>query len=290
MCEALHNPFGFRDESPRQVSEFLSNRAIRPSKALGQNFLADGNVLDKIVEEASVTESSRVVEVGPGLGALTARLLRTGASVIAIEKDPQLQPVLHERFADERNFRLVCADALRVDWNSFFPGEDFSLVSNLPYSVGSRVVVDAATGARPPGTMVLLLQKEVGERFSAPPSSPARGAVSVILQRRYDVKIVRDVAPTCFVPRPDVVSAVVSLRRHERYPLSDRCAATFNALVKAAFLHRRKQLCSSLKAAGPLSKPADFIRAALRSCGASDEARAENLSIEQWLEFAKNWF
>lgn len=282
-------PPDFRDESPRAVSALLRDRGIRPSKALGQNFLADGNVLDRIVEEAGVGPGTGVVEVGPGLGALTARLLRAGARVTAIEKDPALQPLLRDRFAGEPRFSLVCADALAVDLADFFEGGAAHLVSNLPYSVGTRVVLDAATCRTPPERMVLLLQKEVGRRFAAPEGAPDRGSVSVALQRRYDVSLARDVAPSCFVPRPEVVSSVVVLVRHRRSELPPDRAAAFDALVKAAFLHRRKQLASSLRSAGPLSRDSGFVRAALAAADAPETARPEDLSLAQWLAFAEAW-
>ena len=282
-------PPDFRDESPREVSELLRARGIRPSKALGQNFLADGNVLDRIVDEARLAPGAGVVEVGPGLGALTARLLRAGARVTAVEKDPALQPLLEERFAGEPRFSLVRGDALETDLAALFGAGATHLVSNLPYSVGSRVVLDAATCRRPPERMVLLLQKEVGRRFAAREGAPDRGSVSVALQRRYDVSLARDVPASCFVPRPEVVSSVVVLERHGRHPLSPEDSALFDSLVKAAFLHRRKQLASSMRSAGALSRSADFVRSALAAAGAEATARPEDLSLSQWLSLAAAW-
>ena len=279
-------PPDFRDESPRDVSALLRDRGIRPSKALGQNFLADGNVLDRIVDEARIEPGAGVVEVGPGLGALTARLLRAGARVTAIEKDASLQPLLEERFAAESRFSLVRGDALETDLAALFEAGATHLVSNLPYSVGTRVVLDAATCRHPPERMVLLLQKEVGQRFAAREGAPDRGSVSVALQRRYDVSLARDVAPSCFVPRPEVTSSVVVLRRHFRHELPPASAALFDALVKAAFLHRRKQLASSLRSAGPLSRDPGFVREALAAAGLPPTARPEDLSLDAWLRFA----
>ena len=291
MSESLDFSFpeDFRDESPRDVANLLRQRGIRPSKALGQNFLADGNVLDRIVQTALAVPPSGIVEVGPGLGALTARLLRTGASVLSIEKDQSLQPLLRGRFVREERFRLVCGDALEADWAELFGSGRSHLVSNLPYSVGSRVVVDAATCACPPRYMVLLLQKEVAQRFAAPPDCGGRGAVSVILQRRYDVRLVRDVSPSCFVPRPDVVSSVVSLSLHGRHPMERDEAEFFDAFVKTAFLHRRKQLASAFRPAGPFSRPAAFVRDALSGIGLAPESRPENLSVADWIRLAAAW-
>lgn len=278
--------------SPREVGALLRERGIRPSKALGQNFLVDRNVLARIVEAAALPPGAHALEVGAGLGVLTAALLDAGARVTAVEKDASLWPVLEERFAGRPGFALVKGDALELGWDALLGAPDGPrhLVSNLPYSVGSRVVVDAACCAAPPDTMTLLLQKEVGERFAAPAGSPARGAASVWLQRLYDVRAVRDVPPGCFLPRPEVTSVVLSLRRHGRHPLAPAAAATFRALVREAFLHRRKQLASSMRGAGGgLARDPDFVRAALLAAGAPADARAEALSMEQWLALAAAW-
>ena len=278
--------------SPREVGALLRERGIRPSKALGQNFLVDRNVLARIVEAAALPPGARVLEVGAGLGVLTAALLDAGARVTAVEKDESLWPVLEERFGGRDGFSLVKGDALELPWDALLGAPDGPrhLVSNLPYSVGSRVVVDAACCAAPPDTMTLLLQKEVGDRFAAPEGSPARGAASVWLQRLYDVRAVRDVPPGCFLPRPEVTSAVLSLRLHGRHPLDRAAAERFRALVKEAFLHRRKQLASSMRGAGGgLARDPDFVRAALAAAGAPETARAESLSVEQWLALAARW-
>lgn len=277
--------------APGQVSAFLRERGIRPSKALGQNFLADRNVLDCIVREADLPPGAEVVEVGAGLGALTAALLDCGARVTAVEKDPALQAVLEERFGAVPDFSLVRGDALAIDLAPLFaPPRRACLVSNLPYSVGTRVVVDAAACASPPERMVLLLQREVCERFAAPPRSPARGAVSVWLQRLYDVRLARDVPPQCFVPRPEVMSSVVVLRRHRRFPLPPTEAEQFRELVRAGFLHRRKQLRVAMRGAGGLARPADFAEQAFAAAAVPQNARAEELSVEQWLALHDAWF
>lgn len=278
--------------SPREVGALLRERGIRPSKALGQNFLVDRNVLARIVEAAALPPGSHALEVGAGLGVLTAALLGAGARVTAVEKDESLWPVLEERFGGRPGFSLVKGDALALDWDSLLGAPDgpHHLVSNLPYSVGSRVVVDAACCAAPPESMTLLLQKEVGDRFAAAEGSPARGAASVWLQRLYDVRAVRDVPPGCFLPRPEVTSVVLSLRLHGRHPLDPAAAAKFRALVKEAFLHRRKQLASSMRrAGGGLARDAAAVRAALAAAGAPETARPEELSLAQWLALAARW-
>ena len=275
--------------SPREVSALLRERGIRPSKALGQNFLVDRNVLARIVEAAGVGPGTGVLEVGAGLGVLTAALLAAGARVTSVEKDPALQPLLRERFGADPDFELVCGDALALDFAALFAAGRTHLVSNLPYSVGSRVVVEAATCAHPPERMALLLQKEVCQRFAAPEGSAERGAASVWVQRLYDARLVRDVPPSCFVPRPEVTSSVLVLSRHGRFPLAPEEDALLRALSKAAFQHRRKQLAASLRDAGALSRPPDFVRAALAAAGAPETARPGELSVAQWIAFSNQW-
>ena len=275
--------------SPREVSALLRARGIRPSKALGQNFLVDRNVLARIVEAAGVGPGTGVLEVGAGLGVLTAALLAAGVRVTSVEKDPALQPLLRERFGADPRFELVCGDALELDFAALFAAGRTHLVSNLPYSVGSRVVVEAATCAHPPERMALLLQKEVCQRFAAPEGSPERGAASVWVQRLYDARLVRDVPPSCFVPRPEVTSSVLVLSRHGRFPLAPAEDALLRALSRAAFLHRRKQLAASLRDAGALSRPPDFVRAALAAAGAPETARPGELSVAQWIAFSNQW-
>ena len=270
--------------SPRAVAELLRERDIRPDKALGQNFLIDRNVLLRIVEAAELRPGDEVLEIGAGLGALTEALLAAGTRVVAVEKDPALQPVLRDRFPGNPSFSLLCGDALGMDFSPYFaPPRSAKLVSNLPYSVGTRIAVDAALGPAPPVGMTLLLQKEVCRRFAAAPGDPDRGAVSVLLQRLYDVKIARDVPPGCFLPRPEVVSSVVTLRRHARHPLPPAEAARFAAFVKRAFLHRRKQLKSTLRGA----LPEEATLAAFAQAGVPPAARPESLSLANWLALCR---
>jgi len=276
--------------SPREVMALLESGGIRPNKVLGQNFLIDRNILDAIVAAAELSSADVAIEVGPGLGVLTEQLMARCAKVVAIEKDAGLHQILERRWGGDPRLELIHADALDADLASRFAAGATRLVSNLPYSVGVRVVVDAATCEAAPAVMVVLLQKEVAERFVAGPGTSDMGAVSIWLQQRYDIALVKTVKPSCFHPRPEVVSAVVKLVRHERFPLDAAARAALQALTKAAFLHRRKQLAASLRdAPGGLAREAAFTRRALAACGASETARAEELSVEQWIGLSAAW-
>lgn len=276
--------------SPKEVVAILNAHGLRPNKVLGQNFLIDRNILDLIVATAELDPTAKVLEVGAGLGVLTEQLMAHCAHVTAVEKDPGLYKILHERWESDERLTLILGDALEIDLAEILASGTRHLVSNLPYSVGVRVVVDAATCETPPEVMVVLLQKEVGERFAATPGTADMGAVTIWLQQLYDVTLVRNVKPTCFHPRPEVTSVIIKLKRHPRFPLDSAARLKLRKLTKAAFLHRRKQMASLMRDAGDdLARDPAFTRNALVSCGATETARPEELSVAQWISLASRW-
>lgn len=276
--------------SPKAVVELLKSNEITPNKVLGQNFLIDRNILDSIVEVSETGPEYSVLEVGPGLGVLTEQLMLHSKHVTAVEKDSGLYRILSERWGNEENLTLIHGDALEVPLHEIYAAGATRLISNLPYSVGVRVVLDSALCENPPEVMVLLLQKEVCERFAAKPGTADMGIVSVLLQRLYKVTLVRNVKPTCFYPQPDVTSTIVKLKRHNDYPMDQAESKYFTEFVKLAFSHRRKQLASVMKnAPAPYGKSADEIRALLLQVGATETARPEELSIPQWVQLSALW-
>ena len=276
--------------SPKAVVELLKNNEITPNKVLGQNFLIDRNILDSIVEVSETGPEYSVLEVGPGLGVLTEQLMLHSKHVTAVEKDSGLYRILSERWGSEEKLTLIHGDALEVPLHEIYAAGVSRLISNLPYSVGVRVVLDSALCDNPPDVMVLLLQKEVCERFAAKPGTADMGIVSVLLQRLYKVTLVRNVKPTCFYPQPDVTSTIVKLKRHNDYPMDQAESKYFTEFVKLAFSHRRKQLASVMKnVPAPYGKDADAIRSLLVQVGATETARPEELSIPQWVQLANLW-
>ncbi len=274
--------------SPREIRILLESRG--PCRGLGQNFLADRNILAAILEAAQVTSRDHVLEVGPGLGVLTEGLLQQAGRVTAVEKDVGLHAFLAERWAAEPRLTLLRADVLDLDLAELFRNGVTCLVSNLPYAVGTRVVVDAALLDPPPERMTLLVQLEVAERFAAVPRTPARSALSVWLQQVYDVAVLRRIKPACFWPQPEVVSALVGLRRHARHPLAPLARRRLVAITRLAFQQRRKQMAALFRnAAGDCAADVEALRGALVSCGASPQARAEELGLSQWCALVRNW-
>lgn len=278
--------------SPRDVRALLDAAGIRPSRRLGQNFLIDRNALEAIVEAAAPEPGERILEVGPGLGVLTEALLERGCRVLAVEKDPALHALLMERWRDEPRLELRLGDALELDYAALFAPEGGirRLISNLPYSVGTRIVVEAAIQAVPPERMVVLVQKEVADRFAARPGTADMGTAGLWLQQAYDVEIVRAVKPSCFLPAPDVTSSIVRMTRHRRFPLSEPVRARLRALSRIAFQHRRKQMATLYRSApDALAADPEQVRARLAARGLPPGARAEELSVADWCALAEAW-
>ena len=275
--------------APSEIQAILAARGLRPNHSFGQNFLIDRHVLDFIVEAAAPVPGDRVLEVGPGLGALTWELMERGAHVLAVEKDEGLHAILAERWGADPRLELRLGDAMDLDYAAVFaPDACRLLISNLPYSVGTRIVVEAAIQDTPPDRIVVLVQKEVAERFIAKPRTADMGTVSVWLQQVYDVEIVRLVKPTCFWPPPEVTSAIVRLRRHNRLSLTPDARARLRALTRIAFQHRRKQMATLFRnAPDGLAASPDAMRARLAALGLPPTARAEELSVEQWCALAE---
>ena len=269
--------------SRADVKRLLDDNGLRPSRALGQNFVADPNTVRRIVRLAGVVPGARVVEIGAGLGSLTLALAEAGADVLAVEMDARLVPVLRD-VVGGRSVTVVQADALRVDWESLLagsgsgegPGEAWSLVANLPYNVATPLVVGVLESAPRIGSLLVMVQREVGERMAARAGDPAYGAVSVKVAYWATASVVGRVPATVFVPRPRVESVLVRIERRPEPAVSADLVAPDRlfAVVRAGFAHRRKMLRRSL--AG-LVDPEAFVAA-----GVEPEARAEELAVEDW--------
>jgi len=272
------------------VREWCQQQGFHPNRTLGQNFLIDRNILEAIVDAASVSPDSRVLEIGPGLGVVTDELLRRGAHVTAIEKDHRLAAWLTGSFGGNPCLLLITADALDVDLDTLLAARFDAMVSNLPYSVGTRILLDIAMHALAPPSITVTVQLEVAERFAAQAGEDARGQAGVWLQRVYDVDLVRVIKPTCFWPKPEIASALVHLSRHDRHALSPDETARYLALTRHAFMHRRKQLAAALRLAPePLCLETAAVQELLVACGADPRARAEELDVAQWCAMVRMW-
>jgi 16S rRNA (adenine1518-N6/adenine1519-N6)-dimethyltransferase len=262
--------------SPAGISALLAEAGREPSRALGQNFVADPNTVRRIARLAGVGAGDRVVEIGAGLGSLTLALLETGAVVTAVEVDRHLVPLLR-RVTEPAGATVVEADAMTLDWDELLGAASWTLVANLPYNIATPLVLDLLAGVPQIERLLVMVQLEVGERLAGHPGDRSYGIPSVKVAWWADARVVGKVPPSVFVPQPRVDSALVEVRRRE--PAGDEAqrAAVFR-LVDAGFGQRRKMLRRSL---------VDHVGAdAFAAAGVRPEARAEELEVADWLRLA----
>lgn len=267
--------------SPSGVRAWIAEHGFLPSKVLGQNFLIDGNILRIMVDAAEIGDGDRVLEVGPGLGIVTELLAAQAQHVVAIEKDRRLFHHLVTAFAEQPALTLMHADALDVNLGELIRAHHLNkMVANLPYSVGSRIMVELFMLPHGLDRMVITVQREVAERMGARVDTAEYGLLSIWAQLDYEVKVVKRISPSCFHPRPQVTSAIVALRRaHER-----RCAlrdpALFDRLLKHAFSRRRKQIGTILNGFHHQGAPA------LARAGIDPMRRPETIGVTEWVTLA----
>jgi 16S rRNA (adenine1518-N6/adenine1519-N6)-dimethyltransferase len=265
-----------RAQTRSEIRALLERHGLRARKHLGQHFLADPNIVERIVRAAGVGPSDSVVEIGVGTGTLTRGLAATGARVLGFEIDTRLEPVVAEALAHVPGVDVRFEDAMAADLGSVLEGPGWVMVANLPYNVGTPLVVEVLRNVPAVTRMVVMVQREVADRLVAGPYSPAYGLPSVAVALRATAHREFKVPPQVFLPAPDVESAVVRIERVAPRPLADRA----EALASAAFNQRRKMLRRSLTAV--LTEPATVIEAA----GLDPSLRAEELSAEDYLRLA----
>ncbi len=265
--------------TPGQLRRLLSAEGLRPRKALSQNFLTDPEALDAIVAAAELRPGDRVVEVGPGLGVLTRRLLAVGCEVLAVELDPRLAAYLRRELDSVIGFDLIEADALTLHPREIFPGQSFKLVANIPYHITSPLLHAFLEGDRPPEIVVLLVQAEVAERVAAPPG--AMSYLSVFVQNVVAAEVVARVSAAAFEPAPEVDSAILRLRRRDEpaIPVGPQ-REPFYRVVQAGFRQRRKQIHNGLGRELPVERAQ--VEAALAACGVDGERRPQTLTLDEW--------
>jgi len=257
----------------KEVLGLLERHDLRPSRALGQNFVVDPNTVRRIARLSGVGPGDRVLEIGAGLGSLTVALAETGAEVVAVERDRRLLPALLP-LVEPLGVRVVQGDALSLDWQALLgTGDGWVMVANLPYNVAVPLVMDLLQKVEGISRMLVMVQREVAARLAARAGEEAYGAVSVKIAYRARATVVGRVPSTVFVPKPRVESALVAIERLDEPAVSADEQLLFT-LVKAGFAHRRKMLRRAL--AGLASEEV------LVAAGVSPEARAEELDIEAW--------
>ncbi|NFN95337.1 MULTISPECIES: 16S rRNA (adenine(1518)-N(6)/adenine(1519)-N(6))-dimethyltransferase RsmA [Clostridium] len=267
-----------------KTKELVKKYNFRFSKSLGQNFLLDESVLNDIVDGAEVNENDFIIEIGPGVGTLTAKLLQKAKMVTCIELDNDLIPILQQELGEYDKFELIHNDALKVDFNEIMKGEEHvKLVANLPYYVTTPIIVKLLKENHKFESLTIMIQKEVAERINAEPNCKEYGALSVLVQYYCNTKIVRKVSPESFMPRPKVDSIVIRLDRLNNPRVKVQDEKLLFDIVRAGFNMRRKTLWNATKVVG-LSK--EDLQKAFDSCNIDPKRRAETLSIEEFAVLA----
>jgi len=281
------------DGTKRTQHSSIRTRPQRPhaKKSLGQNFLVDESVIEKIVDELDPRTGETIIEIGPGQGALTSRLVESAGRIIAIEFDRDLVQDLHGQFRHRDNFILIEDDALAVDVGVIIaPASTARLIANLPYNMSTAILQRLLEQREYLSELILMLQREVAGRITAPPSTSERGYLSVFVEAYAEVEKLFDVAPTAFRPVPKVWSTVVRLTPRPRITLDVENEALLWRLVSAGFAQRRKTIFNNLRNAHglfPSGKIEETVLRLLESSGIESRRRAESLSLEEWVRVSK---
>lgn len=277
-----------RLHSPKVIKEVMAKYGFRFSKGLGQNFLIDGNILDKIVEGSEITKEDYVLEVGPGFGTLTQALCESAKKVVAVELDNRLEEILSDTLLGYENFTFVHGDILKIDIEAIieeeFGNKPFKVAANLPYYITSPIVMMFLESNLPLERITVMVQKEVAQRMQAMPNTKDYGALSVAVQYYSKPEILAQVPKSMFMPAPNVDSAVISLKIYDQKPYQAKSDVDFFRVVKASFGQRRKTLLNAL--ASGLGKTKDEIKEILEKADIVSQRRGETLSIEEFIRIA----
>ncbi|MCE5222530.1 MAG: 16S rRNA (adenine(1518)-N(6)/adenine(1519)-N(6))-dimethyltransferase RsmA [Clostridium sp.] len=267
-----------------KTQELVKKYNFKFTKSLGQNFLVDDSVLSDIVDGAEVNNEDFIIEIGPGVGTLTAQLLIKAKKVTAIELDNDLIPILEKELGDNENFNLIHKDALKVDFNELIGDEkSVKLVANLPYYVTTPIILKLLKDGYNFKSLTIMIQKEVAERINAKPDCKEYGALSVLVQYYCDTSIVRRVAPTSFIPRPKVESIVIKLDRLDKPRVKTKDVELMFELVRAGFNMRRKTLWNATKT---LKVNKEKLEEAFKKSGIDPKRRAETLTVQEFATLA----
>jgi len=275
---------------PQNTIAVLQKYNFTFQKKYGQNFLIDSHVLEKIMDAAEIGKDDCVVEIGPGIGTMTQYLAERAGEVVAVEIDKNLIPILTETLADYKNVSIINEDILKVDLNRIVEGKNggrpVKIVANLPYYITTPIIMGLFENHVPVKSITVMVQKEVADRMQVGPGTKDYGALSLAVQYYAKPEIVAIVPPNCFIPRPNVASAVIRLTCHEKKPVEVKNEKGMFALIRASFNQRRKTLANSLSNAQNLSLTREQVTEALESMQLSPTIRGEALTLEQFAALA----
>ena len=275
--------------NPQNTIEILKKYDFMFQKRFGQNFLIDTHVLEKIIKSAEITKDDLVLEIGPGIGTMTQYLCENAREVIAVEIDKNLIPILeNDTLAQYDNVTIINEDILKLDLNALVEerngGKRIKVVANLPYYITTPIIMGLFESHVPLQNITVMVQKEVADRMQAGPGSKDYGALSLAVQYYAKPYIAANVPQNCFMPRPNVGSAVIRLTLHEEPPVKVKDETLLFALIRASFNQRRKTLVNGLTNAAELNLTKEEVQAALEEIGLSATVRGEALTLEQFAE------
>ena len=279
--------------NPQETIAVLQKYQFRFQKKFGQNFLIDGHVLDKIIKYAQIGKEDCVIEIGPGIGTMTQYLCEAAKEVVAVEIDQNLIPILKDTLSGYDNVTVINEDILKVDINRIVQekndGRPVKVVANLPYYITTPIIMGLFESGVPLDSVTVMVQKEVADRMQTGPGSKDYGALSLAVHYYAKPQIVANVPPNCFMPRPNVGSAVIRLTRYDKPPVEAGDERFLFALVRACFNQRRKTLVNGLGNAGILIPGTqntvltkDMVLQGLQEMGLSESIRGEALTLEQF--------
>ena len=276
--------------NPKRTIEVIQNYKFMFQKKFGQNFLIDSHVIEKILASAALTQEDCVLEIGPGIGTMTQALAEQAGKVIAVEIDRNLIPILADTLADYSNVTVIQADILKMDLQKLAQeqnkGKPFKVVANLPYYITTPIIMGLLEKGVPVDRIIVMVQKEVADRIKEMPGSKEYGALSLAVQYYAEPKIVANVPPNCFMPRPKVGSAVLCLTRHKEPPVMVLDEGLLFTLIHASFNQRRKTLVNGLTNSIEVAYTKEQIQEALEAQGLSLSVRGETLSLQQFAELS----
>ena len=276
--------------NPKNTIEIIQKYEFMFQKKFGQNFLIDTHVLEKIISAAGITKNDCVLEIGPGIGTMTQYLAENAGHVVAVEIDRNLIPILKETLADYDNVTVITEDILRVDIKAlaeeYNGGKPIKVVANLPYYITTPIIMGLFESGVPIDNITVMVQKEVADRMKEGPGSKDYGALSLAVQYYAEPEIVANVPPNCFIPRPNVGSAVIRLTRHKEMPVEVKDPALMFKIIRASFNQRRKTLQNGLGNAPELPYTKEQIAAAIAEMGLTPTIRGEALSLAQFAQLS----
>jgi len=276
--------------NPQNTIEVLQKYRFNFQKKFGQNFLIDTHVLDKIIDASGVTEDDFVLEIGPGIGTMTQYLCERAREVVAVEIDKNLIPILSDTLKNYSNVTVINEDILKLDICKLAEeknqGKPIKVVANLPYYITTPIIMGLFESHVPIDSITIMVQKEVAERMQEGPGSKEYGALSLAVQYYAKPEIVANVPPNCFMPRPNVGSAVIRLTRHEKPPVEVEDEKLMFRIIRASFNQRRKTLANGLNNSPEIHLPKEVIQESIVSLGVPENIRGEALSLEQFAELS----